>query len=156
MKSDKPKFVSAAAAGSDDADAARPAGADRSAPHRPAPVTTNSSGRVKFDDRGNAVWEWAISTGLFDTEVSTKRLRKLENSTLALEDDPAASPAAPPATAIVQDNPRGITQGYSPYDSGVLVKAAEKGKGTIKKDLRRLSEWVKLREQFNGRKNTEK
>jgi len=33
-------------------------------------VTTNTSGRVKFDDRGNAVWEWAVTTGAFRAEVS--------------------------------------------------------------------------------------
>ncbi|MEA3135257.1 MAG: hypothetical protein QOG17_3103, partial [Gammaproteobacteria bacterium] len=31
-------------------------------------VTTNTSGRVKFDDRGNAVWEWAVTTGAFSAE----------------------------------------------------------------------------------------
>ena len=40
--------------------------------------------------------------------------------------------------------------GYSPYDSGLLVKAAEQR--PKKKDLRRLSEWLKLRHQASRNK----
>ena len=46
-----------------------------------------STGRVKFDERGNAVWEWQISTGAFGREVSTARLKKLQNPTLSIADD---------------------------------------------------------------------
>jgi hypothetical protein len=108
-------------------------------------VTTNTSGRVKFDDRGNAVWEWAVATGSFSaevSEVSTVRLKKLENPTLSLAED---SPA-PAENNVVKPNVKGAVQGYSPYDSGMLVKAA----APRKKDLRRLSEWLKLRKQASS------
>jgi hypothetical protein len=85
-------------------------------------VTTNTSGRVKFDDRGNAVWEWAVTTGAFSaevSEVSTARLKKLENPTLSLADDDS-----PPPANLVRPNVKGTVHGYSPYDSGMLVKAA--------------------------------
>ena len=37
-----------------------------------------NTGRVTFDDRGNAVWEWSLATGAFGNEVSTEQLRKLD------------------------------------------------------------------------------
>lgn len=112
-------------------------------------VTRNNSGRVKFDDRGNAVWEWAVATGSFGTDVSTSRLKKLENQTLSLADD---SPP-PPTNDIVKPNPKGVVQGYSPYDSGLLAKTARAP--AKKKDLRRLGEFIKLREQANRNKRGE-
>ena len=123
---------------------------DASAPDHDGPVSTNVTGRVKFDERGNAVWEWAVKTGMFGAEVSTSRLKKLENQTLALADEAPAPAAAHSAAPVVKENRKGVTQGYSPYDSGLLVKAAEARKP--KKDLRRLSEWFKLRDQANRNK----
>jgi hypothetical protein len=132
-------------------DARGPAARDPAARDTPASqpggVTRNNSGRVTFDDRGNAVWEWAVATGSFGTDVSTSRLKKLENHTLSLADD-----TPPPARAndIVKPNPKGVSQGYSPYDSGLLAKT---GRPTAKKkDLRRLGEFIKLREQATRNK----
>jgi hypothetical protein len=120
-------------------------GARETAVTQSVKLTSNNSGRVKFDDRGNAVWEWAVSTGSFATDVSTSRLKKLENQTLALADD-----APPPASSIVKPNPKGVVQGYSPYDSGLLAKTDRAP--AKKKDLRRLGEFIKLREQANRNK----
>jgi hypothetical protein len=111
-------------------------------------VTRNNSGRVKFDDRGNAVWEWAVKTGSFATDISTARLKKLENPTLALADDPPA-PENSVNPNLVKPNPKGAVQGYSPYDSGLLAKSEPQAK---KKDLRRLSEFFKLRRQASRNK----
>jgi hypothetical protein len=130
-------------------------GGDSPSPKREVPVTGNNSGRVKFDDRGNAVWEWAVSTGMFGTEVSTSRLKTLESQTLSLADDSLPPPSAPAAPTIVKENRKGVTQGYSPYDSGLLVKAEAEVRATKKKDLRRLSEWLKLREQANRNKQND-
>jgi hypothetical protein len=121
---------------------ARPDTRDASA-GQPVGVTRNNSGRVKFDDRGNAVWEWAVTTGSFATDISTSRLKKLENHTLALADD---APIVSPSNHIVKPNPKGVVQGYSPYDSGTARAPAKK------KDLRRLGEFLKLREQATRNK----
>ena len=122
----------------------RPDTGDASA-GQPVGVTRNNSGRVKFDDRGNAVWEWAVTTGSFATDISTSRLKKLENHTLSLADD-----EPPPASNIVKPNPKGAVQGYSPYDSGLLAKTDRTP--AKKKDLRRLGEFLKLREQATRNK----
>ncbi len=121
-------------------------------------MTKNNSGRVRFDDRGNAVWEWSVSTGMFGTEVSASRLKKLENHTLSLADDSALPPpsaAAASGPTTVKENRKGVTQGYSPYDSGLLVKAEAEVRATKKKDLRRLSEWLKLRKQADRKKEND-
>jgi hypothetical protein len=105
----------------------------------------NISGRVKFDDRGNAVWEWSVATGAFGREVSTERLKRLENPALSIAED------APTPFDIARPNPLGTVKGYDPYDSGKLGKAA----AARKKDLRRLSEFLKLKKQFADNKDGE-
>ena len=106
---------------------AAPAGAGKaSAPEAPEPKKT---GRVQFDERGNAVWEWSIATGAFGREVSTERLQKLENPGLSLA----------------------AVKGYNPYDSGKLSKAEQ----ARKKDLKKLSEWLALKKQATGNNGDE-
>jgi hypothetical protein len=102
------------------------------------------TGRVKFDDRGNAIWEWSIATGAFGREVSEERLQRLEHPALSLADD------APTPLETVRANPLGTKKGYDPYDSGKLGKRPEPPR---KKDLRRLSEFIKLKKQAEGNKD---
>jgi hypothetical protein len=103
------------------------------------------TGRVKFDDRGNAIWEWSTGTGAFGRDVSTARLQKLEHPALSLTDD------APTSLDTVRANPLGTKKGYDPYDSGRLAK----GPAPRKTDLRRLSEVMKLKRQFAENKDDE-
>ena len=102
-----------------------------------SPAAEKSTGRVKFDDKGNAVWEWSIATGAFGREVSTERLQRLENPALSIADDS-------PPQGTVRPNPLGTKKGYDPYDSGKLGKRPS---APVKKDLRRLSEFLKLKKQ---------
>jgi hypothetical protein len=111
-----------------------------------AKAKDKSTGRVQFDARGNAVWEWSIATGAFGREVSTQRLQKLEHPALSIADD------APTPFDTVRPNPLGTKTGYNPYDSGKLGKAPAPPR---KKDLRRLSEFLKLKKQADGNKDEE-
>jgi hypothetical protein len=125
-----------------------PSGDPKHAPDRQSPVTNNVTGRVRFDERGNAVWEWAVNTGSFGKDVVASRLKKLENSSLSISTDESSAPAERPVAIR-----KGVAQdGYSPYDSGLLVKAKSEVQRTKKKDLRRLGEWLKLREMANRNK----
>jgi hypothetical protein len=117
-------------------------------PPRESPVIRNNTGRVKFDDRGNAVWEWAVNTGRFGPDETSALLERLELAALSLADDSAPQPAA------VTRKPQ-HAMGYCPYDSGKLGAAAVEAKRSGKKDLRRLGEWLKLREQVARNKQAE-
>ena len=50
----------------------------------PKESESKQSGRVAFDSRGNPIWEWQTSTGVFGRDVSTQRLKKLEAKELSL------------------------------------------------------------------------
>lgn len=105
-----------------------------------------TTGRVKFDERGNAIWEWAVATGAFGRDISSDRLQKLEHPALSIADD------APTPLDIVRDNPLGLKKGYDPYDSGRLDKAPSPAQ-VRKKDLRKLGEFLKLKKQAAANKD---
>ena len=76
-------------------------------PNAPAakPAEERKSGRVRFDERGQAVWEWAVQTGMFDRNASTQRIRALTEAPVTLELDDALKPAKPAAAKPVTGNP---------------------------------------------------
>ncbi|MGD9842277.1 MAG: hypothetical protein AB7F79_12640 [Steroidobacteraceae bacterium] len=75
------------------------------------------SGRVAFDARGNPVWEWKTSTGVFDRNVSTQRLKKLEAQDLKLEDTQALKK---PKELSIKEHGGLSGGGVNPYDFGGL------------------------------------
>ena len=88
-------------------------------------------GKIEFDELGNAVWvPGATTTSPCDM------MRLLEDPSLAISDDDAQDAMRP-----VKQNPQGVKKGYDPYDSGMLAKKQPRKK----KDLRRLSSWIKSR-----------
>lgn len=111
----------------------------------PETDTSPKSGRVTFDDRGNAVWEWSMATGAFGREVDTRRLEKLEAKDLKIVDD-AAKPAARGPVPTKSD------RGSDPYNN-TGAPVSPRGSSTPNKptDLRKLSEWIKQQKAL-GRK----
>ena len=71
------------------------------------------SGRVRFDARGNAVWEWQTETGKFSTEINTQRLRKLEAPELSIEQTNRVK--KPEGLSLSDDAMPG--GGFNPYDN---------------------------------------
>jgi hypothetical protein len=88
-------------------------------------------GRIEFDELGNAVW--VPNSGASSDDV----MRLLLNDpNLAFSNDFSEGTAK-----RIQQNQQGMKKGYDPYDSGLLVKKEWKKK----KDLRKLSSWIKTR-----------
>jgi len=50
--------------------------------------TTESSGHVRHDDRGVAVWDWALETGEFDALSSSALIRRLDVADLKVQESP--------------------------------------------------------------------
>jgi hypothetical protein len=78
---------------------------------RPAPEAAGSdapdaaSGRARFDSRGNTVWEWKTESGEYSSEVSTVRVKKLQESAdLTLEKTAIAEKPTLPPTFNPYDN----------------------------------------------------
>jgi hypothetical protein len=89
-------------------------------------------GRIEFDELGNAIWVPASANA---SDEVMRRL--LDDPTLAFSSD-----YSPGTQKRIQQNQLGMKKGYDPYDSGLLVKKQWKKK----KDLRKLSEWIKSRQ----------
>lgn len=111
--------------------------AKASAPKDPEP------GHLEVDDRGNVTWQWADEGDLLadDTLGAAERVRALVDPSLQVKDE-EESPIDP-----IRNNPKGLAVGYNPYNSGILGKSAWKRK----KNLRELSEWIKLRKKVADR-----
>jgi hypothetical protein len=121
------------------------------------------SGRVTFDSRGNAVWEWAMSTGIFGRDIDSERLKKLEASDLKIAEDTTRKGPKSFGTSVDQRGPgfdpynthsikgdkseTGKDTGRDPYNTAGAGRKAggDRGKPT---DLKRLSEWIKRQRQL--------
>lgn len=76
-----------------------PASPVSASPARGVSALENNAGRVTFDSRGNAVWEWRTDDGEFHRDASTSMVRALQPVGLSIEATmrvkrPAAGPVA--------------------------------------------------------------
>ena len=92
-------------------------------------------GQIGFDDRGNAVYEWDGSLTDEGEAGDRARNKALANPGLAIVEEEG------PANAPIRSNPKGLRNGYNPYESGLL---ARKGKPK-RRDLRELSKWMEAK-----------
>jgi hypothetical protein len=84
------------------------------------------SGRIAFDDRGKAVWEWRTATGDYKSDVDTQTVRALQDS--ADVNLAGAQPAVP---------------NLDPYSTADIPRPADKGRRRTLDDMRKLSEEIK-------------
>ena len=110
--------------------AAQPAPSEPMQPSSKNETGDKSTGRVKFDERGNAVWEWQVTTGAFGVEVSTQRLQKLEHPALSIADD------APTPFETVRVQPAGHKKGLRSLrqrQTGQEAAAGEEGSAQLER-----------------------
>jgi hypothetical protein len=67
------------------------------------------SGRVRHDERGVAVWDWAVASGEFATLSTTRALKKLEVAELQIQDHQ-------PAELKLEVSGRDKAGGFDPYN----------------------------------------
>jgi hypothetical protein len=67
------------------------------------------SGRVRHDERGVAVWDWAVASGEFATLSTTRALKKLEVADLKIEDHK-------PGELKLETTGRDKAGGFDPYN----------------------------------------
>jgi hypothetical protein len=124
--------------------ATRPERPEPPAPPADAPKEQRPSGRVRFDHRGQAVWEWAVRTGMYDRNASTQRIRALTDTPVKLEIAEVLETKPEPEPAPRSDNPyervpgkpaaRAAAAGGNPYERAAatpVARAAERAKGTL-------------------------
>ena len=109
----------------------------------PAKPAAQRPGKIAFDERGNALFEWSDQRLTEDGDTGERlRSKALEHHGLSVVDD------EPPANAPIRTNPKGLRVGYNPYESGVLAKKEWKRK----RDLSELSKWIEAKKKLHGRK----
>jgi hypothetical protein len=108
--------------------------------HRKVGGVAEKPGKIAFDERGNATFEWN-NDRLNEDGDTGERLRNaaLNHPGLSMVDDEQ------PANAPIRTNPKGLRVGYNPYESGMLAKKEWKPK----RDLRELSKWIETRKKIN-------
>jgi hypothetical protein len=99
-------------------------------------------GRIAFDERGNAVYEWNDDSLSEDGEAGERARRKaLDHPGLSMVEEDHGN------NAPIQNNAKGKRLGYNPYESGLLPnKTAAK-----KRDLRELSKWIEMKKRVAGK-----
>jgi hypothetical protein len=107
-------------------------------------ATGEKPGKVGFDERGNAIYQWSDDRLDQDGETGERlRDKALDYVGLAIADDDA------PISAPIRANPKGTRIGYNPYESGLLTRKEPKRK----RDLRELSRWIDAKRKLNENKD---
>ncbi|MBM0107566.1 hypothetical protein JM946_22725 [Steroidobacter sp. S1-65] len=99
-------------------------------------------GRIAFDDRGNAVYEWNDDRLSQDGEAGERARRKaLDHPGLSMVEEETTG------NTPIQNNAKGLRLGYNPYESGLLPRKQT----APKRDLRELSKWIELKRRVGDK-----
>jgi hypothetical protein len=133
----------------------------------PPDTDDERSGRISRDERGNAVWEWKLETGVYSRDINTQRLKKLELNDLSIADTAKHQRPAEPLPGggfnpYDNSSTAGGNVGSNPYNSGgraALKPEPEPAEPPQRKpmDLKKLQEWMEIRKrvQENRREDGE-
>jgi len=128
---------------------------DETQPDKTKPL----AGGVQHDARGNAVWQWASDSARRAIVTTSQLLRRLDVSSLSLEDEqpsdaqsnPAPVKSAPTRSAPNKSAPnksaapaRKAHGGFNPYDAAAIPRAAAPKKQAPVSARPRPSWWRRL------------
>lgn len=109
-----------------------------------APRRDSQAGKINFDDRGNAVYEWNDPRLRQDDKQAARlRAKALSHNGLSLVDDD------PSADEVVVHNDKGLRHGYNPYQSGLLGGSKPTGK---RRSMQELSQWIEMKRRLEAQK----
>jgi len=123
---------------------------DKTQPDKTKPLV----GGVQHDARGNAVWQWATDSARRAIVTTSQLLRRLDVSSLSLEDEQpsgAQSKPVPTKSAPNKSAPnkpaapaRKAHGGFNPYDGAAMPRAAAPKKQAAVSARPRPSWWRRL------------
>jgi len=110
----------------------------KSKPPAESPAGKRRASRIVHDERGNARIEW----------IEESAIRPVDRIPLAIVDEGARGGAA--------WSPTQYDKGFNPYQAGTGTpgSAEPQTSTTTKKDLRKLSEWIKLQRKLEAAKRS--
>lgn len=109
---------------------------------RPRVLEQQQPGRIAFDDRGNAVYEWNHDRYSEDGEAGERARRNaLDHPGLSFVEEEQ------PVNAPIQNNVKGARIGYNPYESGLLQRKP----AAPRRDLRELSKWIEMKKRVGAK-----
>lgn len=103
------------------------------------PKSQLPSGRIGFDDRGNAVWEWRTETGEYQTDIDTQKVKAIQDSSgdsLSIAEDEQSS------HPVNHDPYSTAAQPRQPFQRNPPPEEKKPQRRTLD-DMRRLSEEIK-------------
>lgn len=100
-------------------------------------------GQLGVDDRGNVTWQWRDDGELLADDAAGRfqRVRALVDPAMKVVDEDDRSRRSKQPEAM------GSGAGHDPYGSGPAVRRSARRK----KDLRKFSEWIALRNKLDGK-----
>ena len=107
-----------------------------------------AAGQFGVDDRGNMTWQWRDDEDLLaeDAVGRYQRMQALVSPGMEVVDEEPGAPRPRQLGSKAPGTGRPGT-GYNPYNSGPQVRRSARKK----KDLRKFSEWVALRNKLEGK-----
>ena len=102
------------------------------------------AGRVRHDERGVAVWDWAVATGEFANLSATHALKKLEVADLQIEDTKREPKLA------LKDSGRDKGGGFDPYNQRGSGK--RQGEAAQRQGVTGAKDKAALLDQLQGKK----
>lgn len=110
-----------------------------------APRGDRPAGRVRHDERGVAVWDWAVASGEFQTLSATRAMKKLDVADLKIEDTRRDAPVL-----SLEKAGRDKGGGFDPYNQRGSGK--REGEAATRQGVTGAKDRAAVLDQLTGKK----